>query len=392
LAIDVPHVHALKKEYDATLAKLEKDIWQAAGKEFNVASPKQLGEVLFTHLGLAPKRHKKTAGGAFSTKESELEKIKDMHPVVAMVLEYRERAKLRSTYIDVMLELTTPEGRLHTTLIQAGASTGRMASENPNLQNIPNKTELGRAIRRSFIAGPGYDLVAFDYSQMELRIAAFLSEDEALLEIFRKGEDVHTAVAAQVFKVPLNEVTKDMRRQAKVINFGVMYGMGVTALQGNLGTDRATAQQFYDDYFTTFSGLALYLKKVAYEAGKRGYTETLFGRRRYMPELRSHLPYIRAQAERMATNAPIQGTGADIVKRAMIAVDDYVEKNNLQEDVRMLLQVHDELLFEIKPSAYARVEPEITRLMESVVPLEQTKGVVCKVDSKRGKNWSEMKE
>ncbi len=376
IKIDTKYLKELSREYHTELNKIEKKIHDYAGEEFNIASPKQLGEILFVKMGLKAKNQKKTGTGAFSTKESELEKMADLHPIIAEILKYREYAKLLGTYIDVIPTLVDKHDRLHSTLLQAGSATGRMASENPGVQNIPNKTDLGRAIRRAFIAEKGYKLVSIDYSQIELRIAAQLSEDEKLISIFKNKEDVHTAVAAQVFEVPLTEVTKDMRRQAKVINFGVMYGMGVTALQKNLGTDRATAQKFYNDYFEKLSGLAAYLERTKAETAERGYTETLFGRRRYFEGIRSKLPFIRAAAERMAINAPIQGTEADVVKLAMIKIHEEL-------DVRMLLQVHDELVFEIEEEKLS-VVPTIQKIMESIVDFELS------TEAKVGDNWAEM--
>jgi len=335
------------------------------------------------------KNQKKTAGGKISTKESELEKMRDLDPIIPLILEYRELQKILSTYIDNIPLMVAEDGRLHAKFLQTGTTTGRMSSQDPNLQNIPNKSDLGIEVRKAFRAGEGNKLVAFDYSQIEIRIAAFLSGDEKLLEIFRKGEDVHTAVASEVFGVPLDKVDKEMRRKAKVINFGIMYGMGVTALKQNLGTDRAEAQKFYDDYFAKFSGLAKYLDSVKAETVLSGYTETLFGRRRYFEGINSKLPFIKAMAERMAVNAPIQGTEADIIKLAMIKVEEYLEGKR-GGDVNLLLQVHDELVYEMPADLVEKVSPKIKEIMETVVDLEKTKGVVCKVDYKVGDNWGEM--
>jgi DNA polymerase-1 len=350
-----------------------------------------MGEILFVKMGLTIKNQKKTAGGKVSTKESELEKMRELHPIISLILEYRELQKILSTYIDNIPNMIAPDGRLHAKFLQTGTTTGRMASSDPNLQNIPNRSELGREVRKAFCAAPGNKLVAFDYSQIEIRVAAFLSNDEKLLEIFRKGEDVHTAVASEVFGVPLDRVDKEMRRRAKIINFGIMYGMGVSALKVNLGTDRKEAQKFYDDYFNKFSGLASYLDSVKADAVRVGYTETLFGRRRYFEGIKSKIPFIRAMAERMAINAPIQGTEADIVKLAMIKVDEFLKKENLLGKINLLLQVHDELVYEIPEEMVSRIAPKIKENMENVVDLEKTKGVVCKVEYKTGDNWGEMK-
>jgi DNA polymerase-1 len=392
--IDTELLKKLSVEYHKKLDGLEKEIHQLAGEEFNVASPKQLGEILFVKMGLAGKRQKKTATGAFSTKESELEKLRESHPIISLILEYREFAKLLSTYIDTIPTLVDKNNRLHTHFLQAGAATGRMASENPGLQNIPNKTELGRAIRQAFVAEKGFKLLALDYSQIELRIAAFLSGDKKLIEIFKNGEDVHTAVAAEVFGVPGDKVHKDMRRKAKVINFGVMYGMGVNALRTNLGagTTREEAQKFYNDYFEKFSGLAKYLDKVKAETARQGYTETFFGRRRYFEGINSKLPFIRAAAERMAINAPIQGTEADIVKLAMIKICEYIKSEKLEEQVFPILQVHDELVYEVREDLISKIAPAIKKIMESVIPPEKVAGIVCVAEASEGERWGEMKK
>ncbi|KKU67190.1 MAG: polymerase protein [Parcubacteria group bacterium GW2011_GWA2_47_16] len=399
IAIDKECLKKLSKEYHGVADGLQKKIWKLAGEEFNVSSPKQLGVILFEKLGLKALRQKKTAGGALSTKESELEKLREAHPIIGLILEYRELTKLLGTYIDTIPEMVEKDGRLHAQFLQSGTTTGRMGCENPNLQNIPNKTELGRAIRHAFVAERGFKLVAFDYSQIELRIAAFLAGDKKLIEIFKNGEDVHTAVAAEVFGVAADKVHPDMRRKAKVINFGVMYGMGVNALRTNLGGDPSTgsgqatreeAQKFYNDYFEKFSGLARYLEAVKVDVRGKGYTETFFGRRRYFPGITSKLPFIRAAAERMAINAPIQGTEADIIKIAMTRVAELVWKEKLEKDVFLLLQVHDELVYEIREGVVKKVTPKIKEIMESIIPLKDTAGVPIVVDAKAGDNWGEM--
>lgn len=400
IAIDLNELKKLAKEYHHTLQGLEKNIWKLAEpytkgsdmEKFNVSSPKQLGVVLFDKLGLKAKNQKKTGGGALSTKESELEKLREAHPIIGLILEYRELSKLLGTYIDVIPEMVGKDGRLHAQFLQAGTTTGRMGCENPNLQNIPNKTELGRAIRVAFVAAKGYKLVAFDYSQIELRIAAFLSGDEKLIEIFKNGEDVHTAVAAEVFGVSKEKVLPEMRRKAKVINFGVMYGMGVNALRANLGegTSREESQKFYNEYFEKFSGLASYLDKVKTETRRVGFTETFFGRRRYFPGISSKLPFIRAAAERQASNAPIQGTEADIIKIAMTRADEFIVKSGLTEKAHLLLQVHDELVYEVEVSLVPKFISAVKPIMEGVISPEKVKGIVCRVDAKMGDNWGEM--
>jgi DNA polymerase-1 len=390
IKIDIGYLKKLSIEYHIELAKLEKKIYTLAKQEFNINSPKQLSEILFEKLQLSIKNHKKTGSGLKSTRESELEKMKDLHPIIGEIILYRELQKLLSTYIDNIPGMVGSDGRLHARFLQAGTTTGRMSSQNPNLQNIPIKTELGRNIRNAFVADKGFMLAAFDYSQIELRVAAFLSGDEKLLKIFKEGRDVHTEVASYVFKVPAERVDKEMRRQAKVINFGILYGMGVNALKENLGSDRATAQKFYNQYFETFKTLAKYLDKVKSEAARVGYTETFFGRKRYFEGIRSKIPYIKASAERMAINAPIQGTEADVVKLAMVKIDLHLRSKNELNDVRVLLQVHDEIIYEIKEEKAKRVAEEIKHIMENVVDPKDIKGIRLTANSSIGKNWGEM--
>ena len=390
IKIDVDFLKNLGREYHKKLRELETKIWKESGQEFNINSPKQLGEILFEKMGLGGKNIKKTAGGAKSTKESELEKMKGTHPIIDLILEYRELAKLLGTYIDVLPTLVDEKNRIHPDFIQMGASTGRMATQNPGVQNIPIKTELGRAVREAFISEDGYTLVSFDYSQIELRVAAILSGDEKLIDIFKNGIDVHTGVAAQVFGVAEKDVTKEMRRQAKVINFGILYGMGVNALKANLGSTQAEARAFYDNYFKTFKGVAEYLNKVKFETAQNGYTETLFGRRRYFEGINSKLPFIRAAAERMAINAPIQGTSADMVKIAMRVIQAKLAALGMLNDVRLLLQVHDELVFEIRTPEVKKMAVMIKQTMESVLTPEQSKGVPIVTSANAGKNWNKM--
>ncbi|MFZ2048885.1 MAG: DNA polymerase [Minisyncoccia bacterium] len=388
--IDKKNLENLSTTYHKELTRLEKEIWEAAGEEFNVNSPKQLGEILFTKMGLAEKRQKKTATGGFSTKESELQKLIDKHPIINKILDYRELQKLLSTYIDTIPKLLDKESRLHSNFIQAGTTTGRMASEEPNLQNIPVRSKLGQAIRHAFIAEKGFKLLSLDYSQIELRIAAILSKDEKLMKIFKDGLDVHTGVAMQVFKVKAEEVDKNMRAKAKTINFGVLFGMGVSALRTNLKTDRAEAQEFYNNYFSTFSGLASYLDRVKAEAERMGYTETMFGRRRYFAGLKSPLPFIKAAAERMAINAPIQGTEADIVKISMLRIDEYIKKRGWGEEVFAVLNVHDEIVYEIKEELVEEATKEFKKIMAEVIPKDRTLGVPILAEAVSGDSWGVM--
>jgi DNA polymerase-1 len=394
ILLNVKYLEALSKKLHKELDGLEKSIYKQVGVEFNLNSPKQLGEVLFDTLDLKPKNAKKTASGQRSTKESELEKLRDEHPIIGEILRYRELQKLVSTYIDNLPTMVGKDSRIHSTLLQTGAATGRMASKDPNLQNIPIRTEEGKLVRGAFVADTGYQLVAIDYSQIELRIAAILSKDQGMIDIFKRGEDVHSGVAMRVFGVSEEEVTSDMRRKAKVINFGILYGMGVNALRQNLGDDtpRAEAQEFLNAYFQTFTRLAEYLEETKSFAREHGYTETIIGRRRYFPGIASSVPFIRAQAERMAINAPIQGTAADCMRIAMLQVHQYIESLQKPGEVRMLLQVHDELVFEIKKEKVKEVLPELVSLMAGVLEGKETYGVPLKADVKVGDNWNEMME
>jgi DNA polymerase-1 len=343
-------------------------------------------------MGLTVKNQKKTATGARSTKESELEKMRELHPIIGDVLSYRELQKLLSTYIDVIPTLLDGNDRLHTTYVQEGSTTGRLASLNPNLQNIPIKTELGRAIRHAFVADQGWELLSFDYSQIELRIAAFLSKDPTMVDIFKNGRDVHTEVATRVFHVAAEEVTREQRRRAKVINFGILYGMGVNALRESLGTNRAEAQEFYNQYFEAFPRLAEYLEETKADAARLGYTETYFGRRRYFVGIGSSIPFVRAAAERMAINAPIQGTSADLIKLAMVEIAQWIQKEKLGSSVRMLLQVHDELVFEIQKGSAKTYAPHVKDIMEGVIAQKDSLGIPFKAEGKVGTNWGDMQE
>jgi DNA polymerase-1 len=388
--IDPKVLDTLATKYRAELEELEKRIYASAGREFNVSSPKQLGEVLFDELKIIPEKQKRTAGGQRSTRESELEKIRDAHPVVGDILEYRELKKLLSTYIENLPPLLDAEHRLHAEFLQTGTTTGRMASQNPNLQNIPLHSERGRMIRHAFVAPKDFTLVSLDYSQVELRLAAILSGDKKLCDIFKSGRDVHQEVAAQVFRVAPEAVDSEMRRRAKVINFGILYGMGVNALRAQLGSTTAEAHQYLEDYFSTFKTLSEYLESTRGFARKHGYTETLFGRRRQFPEMKSSLPYVRAQAERMAINAPLQGTQSDIIKLAMVRVDKMLEKENAHTAAYLLLQVHDELVYEIRTERVEELGAKIKEIMESVVSKEKTHGVPIITAMKSGPDWGTM--
>ncbi len=387
ILVDAPYLKNLSEEYHGRLSKIEKNIYEAAGEKFNINSPKQLGEVIFDKLKLSVKGLKKTSGGARSTRESELAKLKGEHKIIDEILSYRELQKLLSTYIDNIPSMIDKNGRLHTRLNQAGTTTGRFSSSSPNLQNIPARDGLGTAVRDAFVAEKGFYLASFDYSQIEMRILAATSGDPNLIKAFRDGRDIHASVAAKVFGVSEKDVTKEMRRKAKVINFGIIYGMGVNALRANLGGTRAEAEEFYENYFRKLPKIASYFEKVKREAAKNGFTETFFGRKRYFEGLKSSIDYVRAQAERMALNAPLQGTAADIIKLAMVKVDGKLKGAKLDDKVFLILQIHDELLYEIKDEAVGEAEKIIKETMEDFKDLE----VPLVVNVSRGRRWGELK-
>jgi len=390
ISIDKKNLSVLRRGFEKKLRSLEKDIFGLVGKEFNINSTKQLAVVLFDDLSLSAPNLKKTPKGARSTKESELEKLKDVHPVVSKVLDHRQLSKLVNTYLDPIDQLIGQDGRLHARFVQSGTTTGRMASTDPNLQNIPIRSQAGRDIRSIFTARPGFSLAAFDYSQIELRIAALLSGDHRLIEIFTSHGDVHQGVAAKVFNVEPSAVTKEMRRQAKVINFGIIYGMGVNALKANLGTNLTEARRFLQTYFEQFPELYSYLEGVKKEAAANGFTTTFFGRRRYFAGFQSNQSYIVASAERMAINAPIQGTEADIIKKAMVDVDGFLKNKGWSKDVALLLQVHDELVYEVKTSKIKTVLSAIIDLMEQAVPKEFRDQIPFPVEIEWGHNWRDL--
>lgn len=365
IMIDQEYFRTLQVRMKEQLAVIEKTISEQTGVTINLNSPKQLSELLFTTLELAPKGKRK-ASGAFTTNAEQLEELRDAHPIIPLILEYREVQKLLTTYVEALLGHVKEDGRVHATFLQHGTTTGRFSSANPNLQNIPIKGTSGKEIRHGFVAASGNVYIGSDYSQIELRVLAMLSGDEQLIETFRKGEDIHMSVAAAMFNVPFSEVTNDMRRKAKVINFGILYGMGITALQKNLGTSRAEAQTFYNSYFEAFPKIHDYLESTKEYAKTHGYTETLFGRRRYFPGITASAPFLRAMAERMATNAPIQGTNADIVKIAIKLIDDDLRAAGIHDKAHLILQIHDEVVYEVAEGVQAQAEEIIKQAMNSV--------------------------
>lgn len=379
--IDPKLLHQQSQEIELRLAELEKQAHELAGQEFNLSSPKQLGEILFTKLGLPI--IKKTPKGAPSTAEEVLAELAETYELPQLLMEHRGLAKLKSTYTDKLPLMIKPRtGRVHTSYHQAVAATGRLSSSDPNLQNIPVRNEQGRRIRQAFIPSTGYKLVAADYSQIELRIMAHLSGDKGLLTAFAEGKDIHKATAAEVFGVALDAVTTDMRRSAKAINFGLIYGMSAFGLAKQLGIGRAEAQKYMDLYFERYPGVLEYMERTRQQAEAQGYVETLFGRRLYLPDIKSRNAGLRKAAERAAINAPMQGTAADIIKRAMINVDSWI-RGIEDESIRMLMQVHDELVFEIREEKLEEYTAIIKEKMSAAAELD----VPLVVEAGTGDNW-----
>ncbi|MCS3770517.1 DNA polymerase-1 [Aeromonas hydrophila] len=376
-------LHQQSREIEVRLAELEKQAHELAGQEFNLSSPKQLGEILFTKLGLPI--IKKTPKGAPSTAEEVLAELAETYELPQLLMEHRGLAKLKSTYTDKLPLMIKPQtGRVHTSYHQAVAATGRLSSTDPNLQNIPVRNEQGRRIRQAFIPCAGYKLVAADYSQIELRIMAHLSGDKGLLTAFAEGKDIHKATAAEVFGVALEAVTSDMRRSAKAINFGLIYGMSAFGLAKQLGIGRAEAQKYMDLYFERYPGVLEYMERTRQQADAQGYVETLFGRRLYLPDIKSRNAGLRKAAERAAINAPMQGTAADIIKRAMINVDGWI-RGIEDQSIRMLMQVHDELVFEIREEKLEEYIAIIKEKMSAAAELH----VPLVVEAGTGDNWDQ---
>ncbi|MGE6184727.1 DNA polymerase I [Aeromonas media] len=381
--IDPKLLHQQSQEIEVRLAELERQAHELAGQEFNLSSPKQLGEILFVKLGLPIL--KKTPKGAPSTAEEVLAELAETYDLPRLLMEHRGLAKLKSTYTDKLPLMIKPQtGRVHTSYHQAVAATGRLSSTDPNLQNIPVRNEQGRRIRQAFIPSAGYKLVAADYSQIELRIMAHLSGDQGLLTAFAEGKDIHKATAAEVFGVALEAVTTDMRRSAKAINFGLIYGMSAFGLAKQLGIGRAEAQKYMDLYFERYPGVLEYMERTRRQAEAQGYVETLFGRRLYLPDIKSRNAGLRKAAERAAINAPMQGTAADIIKRAMIAVDGWI-RGITDGSIHMLMQVHDELVFEIREEKLEEYIALIKEKMSAAAELH----VPLVVEAGTGDNWDQ---
>ncbi len=386
--LDAPFFEDFNKELTEMIFALEEDIYRLAGTRFNINSTQQLSDVLFKKLALdPPDPSRKTKSGHYSTSAEILELLRDKHEIVAKILDYREYAKLKSTYVEALpQQINTKTGRVHSSFNQVGTVTGRIASQNPNLQNIPTRTDLGQRVRQGFIAAPGWKLLSVDYSQVELRIVAHIAQDQAMIEAFKRGQDIHATTAAAITGTPLAEVTPKQRRNAKAVNFGLIYGMSAFGLTRGTDLTLAEAENFIKAYFREFPGVKAWLDMTRVNAAKNGYVETLLGRRRYFPNLaKGSNPQMRQREEREAINAPIQGTAADIVKLAMIALPEALRKAGL--NARMLLQVHDELIFEVPEDELERTVPVVKSLMESAMTLDVP--LVC--DARAGDNWRELK-
>jgi len=384
IAIDVEHLKSYSAQLEEETALLEIQIKEEAGMPFNVDSPKQLGEVLFDHMKISAKA-KKTKTGQYATSEDILQYHKNDHAIIQMILDYRQMKKLKSTYVDPLpTMMDRVDGRIHTSFMQTVTATGRLSSNNPNLQNIPIRTERGKEIRRAFIArNEDFKLMSADYSQIELRVIAALSNDTSMIQAFRDGIDIHRATASKVFHTPLDEVTKDQRSAAKAVNFGIIYGQSAFGLAQNLGISRTEAKQIIDSYFAQYSTIKSYMDEAVNQARENGYVETIMQRRRYLPDINSANAVVRGFAERNAINAPIQGSAADIVKLAMVAVAKAMEEANVQS--KMILQVHDELVFDVHKDEHEQMKALVKKAMEGAIRL----AVPMEVEMEIADNWLE---
>jgi DNA polymerase-1 len=387
IELDISFLNKMSEELSQRLGSIKTQVYDSVGEEFNLNSPQQLSEALFDRLQLTPPdRTRRTSSGYYSTAAGTLEAMKGDHPVVDWVLEYRELSKLKNTYLDALPEQVNPEtGRVHTSYNQAGSVTGRLASSDPNLQNIPIRTEIGRRVRHAFIAEPGKALLSADYSQVELRIVAHMSDDETMLSAFQSGQDIHAATAAVIYNEPIDQVSKEQRNRAKGVNFGLIYGMSAFGLSRYTDTTLAEAEDFVKAYFEQFPGVKDYLDGIKILAANQGYVETLLGRRRYFPGLKTQTNHnIRSREEREAINAPIQGTAADIMKIAMLQVPAALNRAGLT--AKMLLQVHDELVLECPLDELQATADLVRQIMENAYPLK----VPLQTDARSGPNWNEM--
>ena len=382
--LDKDFLNSLSEQLNTDIATLEKAIYEAAGEEFNIASPKQLGIVLFEKLNLVDKP-KKTKTGQYKTGEDILSYLAKDHEIIQQVLDYRGLAKLKSTYVDALpLQVEDITGRVHTDYMQTVAATGRLSSNNPNLQNIPIRTERGRQVRKAFVPrNEDYTLLAADYSQIELRIIAALSKEETMIEAFKNGEDIHASTASKVFGVPLTEVTREQRGNAKTVNFGIIYGVSAFGLSNQTDLSRGEAKELIDTYYETYPKLRAYMSEQVDFARDNGYVQTVLGRRRYLKDINSPNAIVRGAAERNAVNAPIQGSAADIIKIAMINIYDKLQSGDYKS--KMLLQVHDELVFDVYKPELDTMKTLIKTEMESAYTLD----VPLDVEMDIGDNWLE---
>jgi DNA polymerase-1 len=393
IVVDRDYLQNASLEIHKKLKILESTIYEYVGSDCNINSPKQLSVALFETLALPTKGLKKRKDGLYSTDIDTLLKIKELHPVVESIILYRELEKMRSTYIDALPQYLADDAILHPDFLITGTTTGRMSSQNPNVQNIPVRGEYGPLIRRAFKSRDGYSLVAFDYSQIELRFAALLSGDEYFLQVFKNGRDIHHEVAKKVYALTDEEITKDMRRHAKVINFGILYGMGSSALASEMGVSKKEAKEYIDKYFSEFPHIAVYLDSVIKDAMLYGYTKTITKRRRQIPAINSHISFIKEMAKRAAINAPIQGSAADLVRFALLNVFTYLKQNALLDYAYPVLQIHDEIIFEIEDSRIEDVSIEIKNIMENSLDVEKygiSNSIPFSTQIHVGKNWGDM--
>ncbi|MFQ9872578.1 MAG: DNA polymerase [Oscillospiraceae bacterium] len=376
--IDTAGLREFGEMLDGEIAQSQESIYTLAGEQFNINSPKQLGEILFVRLGLPARKKTKTG---YSTNADVLDSLKDKHPIIPMILEYRKLTKLKSTYVEGLLKVVGPDGRIHTRFNQIETRTGRISSLEPNLQNIPIRTELGSRLRAFFLARENWVLVDADYSQIELRVLAHIAQDKNMIDAFQNGEDIHTNTAAQVFGLPPLYVTPLMRSRAKAVNFGIVYGIGAYSLSQDIGVSVAEADEYIRNYLRTFSGVKRYMDDTVAFAQEHGYVQTLMGRRRYIPEVTASNKVTQAFGKRVAMNTPIQGTAADIIKIAMIRVYERLAAEGLQ--AKLILQVHDELIVEAPPQEVEKVKTLLIQEMENAAQLS----VSLDADVSVGENW-----
>ena len=384
IKVDIKVLNKLSDKLAKKIAIIEKQVYKLAKTEFNLNSPSQVAKVLFDKLNIPTVGIKRTPGGAISTGVSELKKIKKEHKIARLILEYRELFKLKSGFVDALPKSINPkDGRIHPIFHQLGTETGRMSCSSPNLQNIPNKGEMSQEIRQAFVAEQGFEFLSLDYSQIDLRVAAVLSGDKKMIQFFKQGKDIHCMTASAIFKIPEKEVTKEQRKIAKTQNFGILYGLGSYGFAERTGLPIAEAKEFIKRYFENFEGLTKYIDKTIKETREKGFVETLFGRKRFLPEINSRDFRLKAQAERMARNFPVQGTSADIIKIAMAEIK---REKVTDKDCRLLLQIHDELLFEVRKNKVKSKAKRIKEIMETATDLE----VDLIVEAQIGLNWGDL--